>query len=55
MIKEVLNGVGQIHPADYNSRIRKIDRMFERELDFRNIKFPVKIRDLPKIEPKQLH
>ena len=31
-----------IHPAHYNPvRIKKVEKMFESELDFKNIKFPV--------------
>ena len=40
-----------IYPAHYNPvRIKKVEKMFESELDFKNIKFPVKIRDIHKIE-----
>ena len=34
-----------LHLADhYSARIRKADRTFEKELDFKDINFPVKIR-----------
>ena len=40
-----------IYPANYNPvRIKKVEKMFESELDFKDIKFPVKIRDIYKIE-----
>ena len=40
-----------LHPADHHlSRIRKDDKNFARELNFEDIKFPVKIRDVDKIE-----
>ena len=43
--------VRDLHPADhYTRRIRKFYRMFERELDFKGIKFSVKISDIHKIE-----
>ena len=42
-----------LHPADHNPRkIRKVGKNFAREIDFKNIKFPVKIRDIHKIEKK---
>ena len=44
--------VRYLYHADYNQRIRKVDRMFHRELDFKDIKCPVKIRDIQKIENK---
>ena len=41
----------QIHPADYNTRRnRKFDKDFAGELDFKYMKFPVKIRHIYKIE-----
>ena len=36
----------------YLPRIRKTDKVFARKLDFKDKKFPVKIRDLHKIEKK---
>ena len=40
-----------LHPADHHSsRIRKVDKNFARYLDFKDIKFPVKIRDIHKFE-----
>ena len=45
--------VRYLYHADYNQRrIRKVDRMFHRELDFKDIKCPVKITDIQKIENK---
>ena len=39
------------HPADHNPvRIRKSDKGFARELDFKDIQFPIKIRNIHKIE-----
>ena len=45
--------VRYLHPEDYRpARIRKVDKMFKSELDFKDIKVPVKIRDINKIEKK---
>ena len=34
-----------LHPADHHpARIRKVDKYFAKELDFKDIKFPVKIK-----------
>ena len=45
-----------LHDADHNpARIRKVDKDFARELDFHNIRFPVKIRDIHKIKKKKIH
>ena len=41
--------------ADHHSTIiRKIDKGFERKLDFKDKKIPVKIRDIHKIEKKNV-
>ena len=41
------------NPADHNPRrITKADKDFAKRLDIINIKFPVKIRDIHKIEKK---
>ena len=41
------------HPADHNpKKIRKVDKDFARQLDFKELKFLVKIRDIHKIERK---
>ena len=38
-----------LHPEDHHpSRIRKIDEILAYELDFEDIKFPVKLRDIQK-------
>ena len=43
--------VRYLHPADHHPvRIRKVSKIFSRELDFKDIKFPVKIRGIHKIE-----
>ena len=43
-----------LHPADHHlARITKTDKYFARELDFKDIKFPVKTRDTYKIEKKK--
>ena len=43
--------VRYLYPADHNPRrIRKVDKDFAGELDFKGIKFPVKIREIFKIE-----
>ena len=40
-----------LHPADSNSAwIRKVDKDFPREPDFKDIKFPVKTIDIHKTE-----
>ena len=42
-----------LNPVDHHpERIRKIDKDFVRKLDFKGLKFPVKIRDIHKIEKK---
>ena len=42
-----------LHPVHHHpARIRKIGEIFEGELDFRVIKFLVKIRDIHKVEKK---
>ena len=39
-----------VNPADHNARrITKADKDFPKELDFKDIKFPVKIRDIHKL------
>ena len=45
-----LNGVwSNISSADHNpAKLRKADKNFPRELDFKDIKFSVKIRDIHK-------
>ena len=45
---------GQIlYPADYcPARNRKNDKLFGDDLDFEDIKFPVKIKDIHKMEKK---
>ena len=57
MIMNVLNGVwSDTYPADHNPRrITKSDKDFAKRLDFKNIKFPVKIKDIHKITKKELH
>ena len=43
-----------LHDADHNpARMRKVDKHFARELDFHNIRFPVKIRDIHKKKKKK--
>ena len=45
--------VRYLNPADHNPRrITKADEDFEKRLDFKDIKFPVKTKDLHKIEKK---
>ena len=42
------------HPADHNPRkITRSEKLFGDELDFEDIKFPVKIKDIHKFEIKQ--
>ena len=46
--------VKYLYPADCNpARITKADKDFVKKLDFRGIKFPVKISDIHKIEKKK--
>ena len=43
--------VRYLNPTDNNPRrITKVDKYFAKKLDFKDIKFPVKIRDIYKIE-----
>ena len=45
-----LNHPGYLHPADNNpKRIAKADKDFAKNLNFENIKFPVKVREKKKI------
>ena len=45
--------VRYLPPENYHSaRITKADKDFAKELDFKYIKFPVKVRDILKIEKK---
>ena len=45
--------VRYLHPADnHPAKIAKADRDFEKKLDFKDIKFLVKIKDIHKIEKK---
>ena len=43
-----------LHSADHPARIRKIDKLFGDELDFEDIKFPVKIKDIHRIEKNSI-
>ena len=48
--------VRYLNPADHNpTRITKSDKDFAKRLDFKDIKFPVKMRDIHKIEKKEFH
>ena len=43
-----------LNPADHNRRrITKIDKDSSKRLDFKHIKFPVKIRDIRKLVKKE--
>ena len=43
-----------LHPADHHpGRIRKIGEILADELDFKDLKCPVKIKDIHKIEKKK--
>ena len=45
--------VRYLHPADHNpKRNRKVDKLYGDILDFKDIKFSVKVRDVHKIERK---
>ena len=44
-----------LHPAEHNERrITKVDKDFTEKIDFKDMKFPVKYRDIHKIEKKVL-
>ena len=43
--------VRYLHPVEYNlKRITKADNNFAKKIDFKEIKFPVKVRDIRNIE-----
>ena len=45
--------VRYLHPTDHNPRrITKVDKIYGDKLDFKDIEFPVKVRDIHKIERK---
>ena len=45
--------VRYLHPADHHpERIRKVNILYGDKLDFKDIKFSVKVRDIHKIEGK---
>ena len=45
--------VRHLQPTDHNPRkIRKVAKDFARKVNFKDIKFPVKVRDIHKIEEK---
>ena len=45
-----------LNPADHHpATTRKFDKMFESKLDYKDIKFPIKIRDFYKKWKKELH
>ena len=45
-----------VNPADHHpARITKADEDFAKKLHFKDIKFPVKIRDIHKIKKKEFH
>ena len=53
MTANAVNGVWLdtcVHPEDHAARVRKVGRLFGDELDFEDMKFPVKIKDIHKIE-----
>ena len=53
MIMNDLNSVRHLNPADHNPvRIAKADKDFAKRVDFKDIKFTVKTRDIHKIEKK---
>ena len=42
-----------LHPADHNpARLTKADKYFAKRLDFKDIKCPIKIRDIQNIEKR---
>ena len=45
-----MNALNGVYPVDHNPRrTTKADKDFARKLDFKNMKFPVRIRDIYKI------
>ena len=47
--------VGYLNPADHNPRrITKANKDFAKRLDFKDIKFPIKSRDIHKVEKKKI-
>ena len=45
--------VKQLHPVDHNpKRVTKADKDFAKKLDFKDIKFPVKVRDIQNVEKR---
>lgn len=45
--------VRYVHPTDNNPRrIRKVGKLFGQKLDFKDMRFAVKVRDICKIERK---
>ena len=43
--------VRYLNPPDHHpAKIRKVDKDFARGIDFKDIKFPIKVRDIHKIE-----
>ena len=57
MIKKCLKWClfNNLNPADYHpAKIRKTNKNFERKLVSKVIKFPVKIRDIHKIDEKNV-
>ena len=45
--------VRYLNPASHQlARITKVDRDFAKKIDFKDLKFPIKIRDIHKIEKK---
>lgn len=53
MIINTLNDVWLDTSDHHLSRIRKVDKLFVDELDFQDIKLPVKIEDVLKTEKKE--
>ena len=48
--------VRYLNPADHHlARITKASKDFAKSLDFKGIKFPVKIRNIHKMEKKESH
>ena len=42
-----------LHPVDHPpARIKKVDKLYGDKSDFKDIKFPVKVRDIRKVEKK---
>ena len=48
--------VGYLNPADHHiARITKVEKDFSKRIDFKEIKFPVKAKDIHITEKREFH